>query len=250
MIFVALETYGMHEVNEICKTSFVQGVVIGDVLCQKKMFEFGGWEMNDYIRQFVMSGKKVIFQTLMYATDRVFVDVINEIRFLVSENLLEAVLVQDIGVANKLHTLFPDVQLIWSKWGYARTPSINPATIEFYRTLGISAFECKNEKEVKYVQEQNFKPYYIFGMQTYLTINRECYFEFQHDIYDSSCGRKCLSKEKISILTQPIIDTTIDGKVLGLQYSYSENIDYSSGEFDIIAYADNWECIKEKLENM
>ena len=92
MLFISIETYGNYEVNKICTTDSIDGVIIGDLLCQKKMFKHAGFELENYVRRFVECKKKVIYQTPMYATERIFHEIIERIKYFVSENLLEAVM--------------------------------------------------------------------------------------------------------------------------------------------------------------
>lgn len=239
MKFIGLQTYSQAEIDSILKMD-IDGVVIGDILCNKKMFEFGGIEIPDILKRLKDGGKKVIYQTPMYATDRIFDNLISNIKYYYSLDAICAVIVQDVGVANKLHAECIGLELIWGRMGYARNPITNMSTLEFYKRVGISAVECKDMETFHVAEARGFKPYLLIGAPVYNTINRECYYKYEYNIFDGDCHRGCLDRHKMIIPAKEHIETTIDGYVLGFENNYiSESIENAHACENVIIYATN-----------
>ena len=118
-----------------------------DLLCDRKMFPYGDVELTDLMKVFKNECISVIYQTPMYATDRIFSSVLQKVTYFYMNCLIDAVIVQDIGLASVIREKCSDLAIIWGRMGYARTPVINENTLLFYMQHGINAFECKNSKQ-------------------------------------------------------------------------------------------------------
>jgi len=250
MIYIGLKTYSQETIEKII-TLDIDGVVIGDILCNKKMFEYGGNEIPDFLYKLKENGKKVIFQTPMYATDRVFDELISKVTYYYNNGLISAILVQDIGVANACHKRCENLTLIWGKMGYARNPINNIETLKFYQSLGIRSVECKDLRTCDAAKNVGFEPYLLIGFPTYLTINRECYYKFEHNIFDGDCDRGCLQKDKLIIPAKEQMEATIDGYVLGYKNNYLEESIINAKKYEnAIIYADSVDEIMNFLEKI
>ena len=244
MIYWGLERYEQEQWIEI-QNFRPNGVILGDILCNKKMFEFSGNEIGQKLVWLKENGIRVIYQTPMYATDRVFNELVTKIEYYSSQNLIDAIIVQDIGAANRIHKGCPELNLIWGKMGYSRVPCINVATLQFYQTCGIQSIECKNLKEVQKAKNLSIVPFLIIGIPSYNTINRECYYQFEHNIFDGNCNCGCLKGEKAIIPMAENLETTIDGYILGYKYQYNqESINQAKNYENIIIYAKTIEELK------
>ena len=241
MIAYGLERYTQQEIDKLKKVK-PDMVVLGDILCNKKMFPYSGNEILEIITELKNSGVRVIYQTPMYATDRIFTDIVDKISYYHKRSLVEAVIVQDVGVAHALSRINKGLELIWGRMGYARTPVTNFSTLDFYKKNGIDSFECRNVQEANIILRLKMKPYLMIGIPSYTTINRECYYKYEHDIYDDCCDCGCLKKEPLVIPASKKIETTIDGYMLGYKNVYlQESIDKANNYENIIIYAHNTE---------
>lgn len=238
MIAVGITRYTEENVARIIELQ-PDAVVLGDLTCQKRMFPYGGAEISEMLHRFKVAGIQGIYQSPMYATDRIFSNVTEEIAYYHTRFQLDAVIVQDVGLASVLQKRFRDLKLIWGRMGHARTPTTNLSTIAFYRSVGVTGFECQNVTEANKIRELGFLPYYLVGRPVYTTINRECYYKYEHDIYDDDCGCGCLRRERMILPAAEPIETTIDGYILGFKNIYTEEmIENATGFNDIIIYAD------------
>ena len=151
--------------------------------------------------------------------------------------LIDAVIVQDIGLASAVSQRCNDIAVIWGRMGYARTPIINGSTLDFYMKHGVNAFECRNEEQARYAEKIGAKAFLVYGYPKYMTINRECYYRFEYNVFEPDCGLGCLKHEKMLLKTNTNVETTIDGYAIGWQYIYDEGIKKAAGS-DFIIYAD------------
>ena len=247
MVYVGLQQYLLEDINKICKSQF-DGVVLGDLFCKKRMFEYQEEELKDFLEQLKKNGKRAIYQSPMYVTDRNFEKILNKIKYFYQEKLIDGVLVQDIGLADAINKKCSGIDVIWSRMGYARTPIINIDTFDWYKEIGVISAECKTKREFEVANQIGIEPYLIYGSPNYHTLNRECYYMYENDIYDGDCKRKCLTCPKMIISGENKIETTIDGYMLGLKYSYSEDIEklYNSNT-KLIIYDKNLEEATKKL---
>ena len=76
MVYVGLQQYLLEDINKICKSQF-DGVILGDLFCKKRMFEYQEEELKDFLEQLKKNGKRAIYQSPMYVTDRNFEKILN-----------------------------------------------------------------------------------------------------------------------------------------------------------------------------
>lgn len=245
MIYVGLSRYTEESIEQLINLD-AEGIVLGDLLCERKMFPNGGVEVLDIMRHLAYKNTSVIYQTPMYATDRIFFTILEKVSYYYEKNLIDAVIVQDIGLASSICSKCKGITVIWGRMGYARTPVINKETISFYMKHGVGAFECKNAEQAKYARMIGAVVYQVYGYPKYLTINRECYYRFEHNIFDAECGYGCLKHEKMLIPANQGIEVSVDGYVLGWENVYdNRNIDTASDFENHIIYAESISVAEE-----
>ena len=250
MIYIGLSGYTEESVEKLLNLD-PDGIVLGDLLCERKMFPYGGAEVLDIMRIFKSMNASVIYQTPMYATDRVFSTVLQKVSYYYEKNLIDAVIVQDIGLASSICAKCKGITVIWGRMGYARTPVINKETITFYMKHGVGAFECKNAEQAEYAKKIGAVVYQIYGYPKYLTINRECYYRFEHNIFEEECGRGCLKHEKMLLPANQGIETSIDGYVLGWENVYDERYIENTAVYEnCIIYADSFSEAEERFKKI
>jgi len=248
MVYIGISRYTEENIKGLLIHA-PDGVVMGDLLCDKKMFPYGGAELTDLIERFISMGISVIYQTPMYATDRRFADVLQRVAYLRERNLIDTVIVQDIGLASQISRECKGTNIVWGRMGYARTPVINRGTIDFYMKHGVNAFECKNMEQAMFAEKVGASAYLVYGYPKYLTINRECYYRFERNVFDADCGLGCLRHERMLLRANQGIETSIDGYVLSWQYVYDESVRTAAG-FDCILYADSLPDALQRLHEV
>lgn len=247
MIYAALEQYDSNSIIEIRNSPEIDGVVLGDFVCQKRMFKYAGYELLELASALQSAGKKIIIQTPMYLTDKVFDTVMTQLDYLLSKVQIEGIIVQDIGAADYLKSNYKDIPLIWSVMGYARTPVLNISTIDWYKKVGIDVFMCRNMSELQELQNIGVRTIGVEGCPMYLTVNRECYCKYEKNIYNSDCQRVCLKKEKITIPASKKMDSTLDGYFLGLRYPKEKH--FSGTETNVyIIYGRNLSQVEKMIK--
>ncbi|MEE1086818.1 MAG: hypothetical protein U0L05_06595 [Schaedlerella sp.] len=220
-MIIGIEVYDRDVIRKICEHPQIDGVVIGDLYCQKRMFENGIYDMFAYIDILKSCGEKVIFQTPRYITDRNMEEEIEKVRFLVENKQIDAVIVQDIGVAAEIAEILPDLELIWGKMGYNRNPVANRSFFEFLKQYRVYSVETADPKRKQVFQAMGLNVYTMVGDLKYQSVNRECYYLYQNDIFDKKCDRGCLKRKQELVQVNGRIQMTVDGYMLGRRYDYS-----------------------------
>lgn len=220
-MIIGLEIYDRETIQKICENPKIAGAVIGDLYCQKRMFERGIYEMFEYIDSLKAHGKKVIFQTPRYITDRNMEQEIEKVKYLAETKGIDAVIVQDIGAASEIMENCPGLEMIWGKMGYNRNPVANRSFFEFLKRYQVCAVETADPKRKAVFQAMGLKVYFMAGDLKYQTVNRECYFMYQNDIFDNKCDRGCLKRKQELVQTNGRIRMSVDGYLMGRKYDYS-----------------------------
>lgn len=246
-MIIGVEIYNREVIQKICENPKTDGVVIGDLYCQKRMFENGIYDMFEYIDVLKQYGKKVIFQTPRYITDRNMEQELEKLRFLVEKKHIDGVIVQDIGVAAEIADLFPDLEMIWGRMGYNRNPVVNKSFFEFLKRYHVLSVETADKKRQKVFQEMGLKVYNIVGELRYHTVNRECYYMYQNDIFDQTCDRGCLKREQELVQTNGAIRMSVDGYMLGRRYDYSFLPEFEAEWENSILYGKHYEEILQYI---
>ena len=248
MVYIGLTRYTNKDF-ELLYDLRPDGVVLGDLFCNKRMFPYGGTELVETMCSFKEKGIDVIYQTPMYATDRMFSSIAQAVEYYYQRKMINTVIVQDIGMASYLSKTCKDLVIIWGRMGYARTPNVNLNTIDFYIKNGVNGFECKNLEQVNYIEKIGALAYMMVGYPKYLTVNRECYYKFEHNIFSNDCKCGCLNKEKIMIPSSKEINSTLDGYVLGWENIYTtEAIEHARKCDNSIIYAESFSEAVDKLD--
>lgn len=243
MIYVGLPRYTEEAIDKLVqmgKQSILDGIILGDLTCNKRMFPFGGSELISIFEQLKANKIRAVYQSPMYLTDRIFSHTVQDIEYYVKKEYIEAAILQDVGLAAVLKEKCPSLRLIWGRMGYARTPVMNQATVAFYLDQGVHGFECKTITQAEYLHQIGKTPYLLIGHPHYLTVNRECYYKYQNNIFDDRCDCGCLKGQRLDISTEPPIVSHIDGYFLGYENIYiEENMDNYGRFAHTVVYADS-----------
>lgn len=123
------------------------GVILGDLFCQKRMFAHEWFDVLDFSQHARLLGFDVIFQTPAYNTPRTFEATINLLGKMYSQQLLDAVLLHDIGVLHALKDL-AGVEFWWDRFSFNRDIVPNTFLVEFLRKQGVGQIEVSRAHDI------------------------------------------------------------------------------------------------------
>ena len=161
---------------------------------------------------------------------------------------MDAVIVHDIGVASEIFDCFPEMELIWGRMGYNRNPVANKSFFEFLKKYHVVSVETADPNRKRVFEAMGLKVYSIVGELKYQTVNRECYFLFQNDIFDNKCDRGCLKRQQEMVQKNGNVRMTVDGYMMGCKYDYSLLPEKKEQWADSIIYGKSYDSILEWVE--
>ena len=218
MNYVALDQYTKDDIVKISDVPSIDGVVLGDLYCNKRMFEFSDHELIDFARLARGLGIHCVYQTPRYLTERNFERVMQLVQYLQKECLIEKVIVQDVGATSYIRRMCPDLPIIWGYMGISRNGAENLLIYSFLRDNGITEIETDRVTRIPYLLELGLEVLLMQEHVTYKTVNRECYYMHEKEIYDRNCRRMCLKSTSALVNEKCGFDFSIDGYTLGKQY--------------------------------
>lgn len=235
MKYIALDQYEKEDIAKISELPGIDGIVLGDLYCNKRMFAFSDYELIDYARKVCELGLQCIYQTPRYLTVRNFDSIMQLVLYLYKESLISKVIVQDIGAASFISRMCPELSIVWGYMGVSRNGAENLLNYSFLKRLGLAGIETDKISYIPYLQKLGFEVMVMQEHISYKTVNRECYYMHENDIYDGNCKRMCLCNTSSLTNQQCGFDFSIDGYTLGKKYNPLEAQEILSCEFtDII----------------
>jgi hypothetical protein len=222
-MLVGLSEYQSDDILSLCDIPGVEGAVIGDLFCQKRMFSHGEWDIPRYCEALKKKGKKTILQTPMYMTPRYLPQWLDLVAYLNDHSLVDAVLVQDIGLLAALARKKTDTVLCWSQMGKGRGSQINGPFLQLILQLGVTAIQLDVPARGSAAAESGLEVWQVYGSLTYQTFWRECYSCDQLDQNPQQCGRLC--GKPISI-TSGDLTLSVNGHILGEQLIYKPEAEH------------------------
>lgn len=226
--------------KRICRT----GMVIGDPLCNNRMFEYGAMELLETALKVRKENAEPVFQTPLYITDRNIKEVQQQVSYLYHRFHIRRFLVQDIGILQWMKMDFEDIYVIWSRLGFGRGALINEPFVRFLKEAGVNGLETNRIELIKALPEYGIDPWPIYGYKVWNSVCRECYSKYVMEQFDGSCERICrdsskqmllkrkVEKEKLPDQNSPdnpdtsFFTMSVDGHYLGEKYLYSKNQEY------------------------
>lgn len=219
--YLGLGAYSDESLTEVIEYHCFQGLILGDLFCQRRMFENGEWGIPKYAEIIKQQGLQVILQTPMYLTPESLDRCVRLISYLLQSKVLDAVLLQDIGLLNILAKKYPALTLCWSRMGKGRGGMISLQFVELLHKLGVSAMELDSKVRAEAAIEIGMGVWQIYGNLKYKTLWRECYTCYQLEIEPENCGCSC---ETPLELVSNQLKMTVNGHVLGEKIEYPQNI--------------------------
>ena len=97
--FAGRETYDLGRIEELIEKSEVKGIILGDLFCQKRMFQNGIADLILLMDRVLASKKEAVYQAPLYVTGRNLEEVTAILRLMDGYKKESCVIVQDFGTA-------------------------------------------------------------------------------------------------------------------------------------------------------
>jgi len=218
----------------IKETTDIQGAILGDYTCNRRMFAGGYAGLIKNAGDFKLINKEIILQTPLYMTSRKFEEIIDGISFLHQEYGVKKFLVQDVGVLSMILKIIPDAECIWSQMGRNRGNVLNMDSVMFLKDQGLTGMELCSGSRISMLNACGMKAYALYGSIRYMTISRNCYNKCFHD--RAICRIDCCNHSEV-LTTETGKTITVDGFFLGKNYFYDDSPAY-------------WRSVVDHCENL
>ena len=223
-LYCGLDFYTTEDISSLLQLDIIDGIVLGDCFCQRKMFEYGESQLYDYINIVGHSSKKLIYQTPIYITSRNRMQVVDTIKHINSNFADSIILTQDIGMLKFIKDNCDNVEVAWSRMGRTREYSFNRLFYEALRELGVGLFETESLHMAKNLTDSNIRPLLVYGNTQYRTIGRRCYCKYELNASQEDCFRLCHGSEYEMETIDGLYSMSIDGYMLGYKLKYNPDI--------------------------
>ena len=211
----------------------IQGVVLGDYTCNRRMFSGGYAGLIKSVDQYADINREIIIQTPIYATSRNFDEMIDGIGFLNSEYYVKKFLIQDMGILNTISKIIPDAELIWSAMGRNRGNVFNMDSFLFLKEQGLTGMEVGTESRLRVLKSHGMVAYASYGSIVYKSVSRNCYNK--NFSKDAVCRIDCCNNKEC-LTTKNNIRISVDGFFLDKAYRYDDSHEY-------------WDTVCDNCEN-
>lgn len=234
MYIVGLGKYTGEDIKLLCTNKKVAQIVLGDILCDRRMFKNVKYDLVDFAKYIQQSGKKTVLQTNVYVTDRNFQQTLELVQYLYSSGLVSDVLVQDVGLATRIASELGNVNIIWSRMGRVRNSIANSLLAAYLKSIGVSTVETDREGRIALYKKNGLDVHTVFGNVYYNTINRECYSKYESGNFGDVCHRECLTRVQEMVSADTSLNMIVDGHILGsrLQYNAAPEFKKHSREYN------------------
>lgn len=249
-VYCGIDNYDNGVMKTLCDTTDIQGVVVGDLFCQKRMFRRGLVDLADGIRYLAARDKRVIYQTPLYPTSRNWDDT-DAILSLLSEVNGAAVLTEDLGIIHHVQEHYPALTVGWVRMGRSRDYEYNTSFFHFLADNGVRFFETDRLDTADQLKQAGLEPWLVYGNLYYKTIGRICYCQYQLGADATVCNTVCRSGAYALQLPDGGCRMSLDGYMMGEMLRYSADIAAGAKKEDtLVVYAQNLTKIQECLQNL
>ncbi len=255
MIYAGLTNYDYNTIEMLSDEERVNGIVIGDGFCNKKMLSHGTFDLPYYMNLLMRHGKTLIYQTPCFLTDKKLEEQLQLLDFLKDyEDSL--VLVQDLGMASLIKEQYPYIRMCWSRLSKFRVDIYSSCFLDVLKKMNVLYAETDDFSKMEQLSSLNITPLFLYGKLSYGSFGRICYYCYETDKSIFECERGCLKKQltiKDEIFNKEL---SLDGYILGEHYpiSVDESADHRKklkniylSDSPIGIYGENIKDLKHKL---
>lgn len=245
-LYCGLDYYSGRGLEEILSAQGIAGVVLGDLFCQRRMFDLGEMGFMNAVRRTYAAGREIVYQTPLYVTPENFTAVCDTLGFLNAFGS-GTVLVQDIGLAEKISAQYTALKPVWNRMGRSREYAFSDEYFRFLRSCGVEGFETDSPAMAERLSQSGLMPWLVYGNLYYRTMGRVCYTKYQTGCSDDGCAALCRrSALRMQLADDPPYSMTVDGYMLGEQLWYSDEIPAAADKAQkVVVYARDLDELKE-----
>lgn len=251
-LFCGLSYYNEAALDFLLGNPEIHGIVLGDLFCQKRMFEEGEPSFYRMLFRVGDSGKKLVYQTPVYVTEQEFEKVTRLLEFIDREYPGSIISATDIGLASFLKKHYNHILIIWNRMGHSRERYHNRDFFHFLKKSGFTAIETADPGEAERAESAGLAAWLIYGDLHYQTMGRVCYTRYQLDIDKLNCEKFCRGSEYSLRETMSGRSMALNGYLIGesLQYTESFKKKRSSQKSNtVMFYAKDVRTAKSNLHN-
>ena len=220
MIYAGLTNYDYNTIEMLSDEERVDGIVIGDGFCNKKMLSHGTFDLPYYMNLLMRHGKNLIYQTPCFLTDKKLEEQLQLLDFLKDyEDSL--VLVQDLGMASLIKEQYPYMRMGWSRLSKFRVDVYSSCFLDVLKKMNVLYVETDDFSKMEQLSSLNITPLFLYGKLSYGSFGRVCYYCYETDKSIFECERGCLKRQltiKDEIFNKEL---SLDGYILGEHYPIS-----------------------------
>lgn len=247
-LYCGLDYYAPGDPESLLLNEEITGLVLGDLFCQRRMFDFGEMGFMDAVKQVCQAGREIVYQTPLYVTPDNFASVCDTLGYL-NELGKGKVLLQDVGLARKVREAYPSLVPVWSRMGRSREYTFGSEFLRFLKSCGVEAFETDRPEMAQPLSQCGLGAWLVYGNLHYRTVGRVCYTRYQTGCPEDNCAALCRqSNLRMQLADDPSFPMTVDGYILGERLSYSDGVPAAAaGAETVVMYARNMKELEERL---
>ena len=252
-IVAGLEYYNEKILDGLLMRPDITGIVLGDLFCNRKMFDGGSCELLDMINKVGKSEKTLYLQTPVYLTDNLFLELKDLLGFVDKNYPGSVISTQDYGVVSYVGRECKSLSVMWNQFGRSRENYHNRFFFDFLKEMGVQFIESDDENTIQQAISSGLNVNAIHGKYSYVTFGRKCYLCYELHRSPENCKRLCRSTSFELIKADSDLRLSIDGYLLGTKHVYKDNPLALIKRYSIntmMLYAENIEALLDKLDNI
>lgn len=217
-IYCGLQFYDDISIKKILNTSEIHGIVLGDLFCQKRMFDGGILQMYEMLSLVGRSEKQLVFQTMLYNTEKQFEETIQILKYLDRRFPGSIVSTVDLGILLWCQRECNTLKVIWNRYGRNRERYHNAYFFDLLKDLQVVGIEVDLVEDAAFAKEQGLDPFIIYEKDHYRSLGRVCYNRYQLEIKGQDCVHSCRNGMYEMRTKDGKNVMTLDGYILGQQW--------------------------------
>jgi len=247
-IYIGLDIYDYKDFNYILANTQCDGLILGDLFCENRMFENGNNDLIKFFDILSKTKKDIIYQLPYYITSRNRTQIMNNLKTLQALKPDAIILVTDVGYANLIKNTYTTFRLSWSNMQRNRENSRNEYTYEFLKELGVDYIETPEKDTINNIRSHGIEPWLVYGFTRYKTFGRVCYVQQQLSQNLPECRKTCIDSGYSLVEDRTGYELTMDGYILGKKFEYANDI-IDKNE-TICVYAKNYKNLQKILREI
>ena len=176
-LYILARRWSSSMLKKLAEKLPISGIILGDLFCQKRMFEYADFSLSEIARQARELNLQIIFQTPLYLTSKNFEQTFHLISYLSEANLVDGVFLHDIGLLQRLKNM-GRLNLWWDRYSYNRDIVVSEELVSFLTENGISSIEVTRISDVDTVIANGNSSLINIYSPKVISFGRICYTEY------------------------------------------------------------------------